>query len=196
MLTHAGEFAAVGIPKDDLIELAQAVTSAGTFVTIQNTRSVFVLIYKNIPLAVAITVGSNGFVVGMNRRRFRDLMKKDKRHIDQVGRWKSATGDIHCESPAFEGWVYRTATQPSSVYWEYIKRGTVGRTATSEPKGEWVYTPRPPDLTHPFEDGLQVPWVYWRRYDKSTKTHETFPAAREHENRQVGRDLISQAEAS
>ncbi|KAF2685949.1 hypothetical protein K458DRAFT_266741, partial [Lentithecium fluviatile CBS 122367] len=79
MLKHESEFSRDGIGGIELIEVAEAATKVGTRVSFQagttrkkagaaSGRPIFLLIYKEIPLAVAISIGSNGFVVGMNRQ--------------------------------------------------------------------------------------------------------------------------------
>lgn len=163
MLDHALEFERLGIQREELVEVAQATTSVGTYAGRQNTRPVMLLLYKDTPLAVAITVGSNGFVVGMNHQSFRKYMAKGPLHINKVGRWKKAPGDIDPTNPSFEGWVHRAKGKSHSQYWEYIKNGTVQETLDSEPLGEWVYQYPPPDFSFTLENGEQVAWSYWDR---------------------------------
>jgi hypothetical protein len=67
MLKHADEFRMLGITDEDLKEIAEAATTVGTLVGYQGSkkraaRPVFLLMYKDIPLAVAISIASNGFI--------------------------------------------------------------------------------------------------------------------------------------
>lgn len=133
ILDHAPEFERLGIHKEELVEVAEAVTSLGTFVGMQNQgkprgknredRPVLLLLYKDIPLAVAISVGSNGFVVGMNHQSFANYMAKGPTHINDVARWKSADGDIDPTNPSFHGWVLQWKSESHPECWKYIKVG-------------------------------------------------------------------------
>jgi len=163
MLDHTPESMRLGIQREELVEVAQAATNVGTYAGSQNTRPVLLLLYKDIPLAVAITVGSNGFVVGMNHQSFRKYLAKGLLHINGVGRWKSALGDIDPTNPSFQGWVHRAKGESHLEYWEYIKNRTVQETSDSEPLGEWVYTPPPPNFSFTVENGQQAQWSYWQR---------------------------------
>ena len=74
MLKHAEEFEQLGIQETELEEVARSATTMGDFAGSQGGNSrgrtgrpVLLLVYKDTPLAVAISIGSNGFIVGMNR---------------------------------------------------------------------------------------------------------------------------------
>lgn len=75
-----------------LVELAEASTSIGLHMGIQvqartsSTRPIFGLMFHGKPLAVAVQVGSNGFVVSMNKRSLDELVKENPRHgsVDEL----------------------------------------------------------------------------------------------------------------
>ena len=72
MLNHANEFREFDITNDQLPEVAEAATKIGILGFLQGKRGnetdrpVFGLNFYGNPLAVAISVGNNGFVIGMN----------------------------------------------------------------------------------------------------------------------------------
>lgn len=100
MLDHAHELEKIGITKDQLSEVAQAATTIGIPGGQQGKkgkrlgRPIFGLIFYGKPLAVAVTVGSNGFVVGMNRRSWEKVKEETKltdAHIEDLATWPTAS---------------------------------------------------------------------------------------------------------
>jgi hypothetical protein len=77
MLTHRKEFEQLGIPPYQLLELAEASTAVGMYAGMQRSdgRVVVGLAFHGMLVAVAISVGTNGFFVGMNRRSLADFAK-------------------------------------------------------------------------------------------------------------------------
>jgi hypothetical protein len=69
---------------EQLTELAEASTSIGLPMGIQGkkgrSRPIYGLFFYNEPLAVAVQVGSNGFVVSMNKKSLDDLVGKNSQH--------------------------------------------------------------------------------------------------------------------
>ena len=70
---HGSQFNEAGIPPHDYAELVQAATTVGLFTNFQGRRgdrgtgrAVYLLYFHGRGVAVAITIGTNGFVVGMN----------------------------------------------------------------------------------------------------------------------------------
>lgn len=79
MLKHKEDFEILGVPEDKLIEVAEAATSVGYPDGFQGPdpgRPILGLFFHGRPLAVAISVGSNGFVVGMNPSNFNNFINK------------------------------------------------------------------------------------------------------------------------
>ncbi|KAK2765548.1 hypothetical protein FQN54_008402 [Arachnomyces sp. PD_36] len=82
MLKHAEEFKELGITAGQLAELAEAATTVGYPGGYQGGskkrpgRPIFALSFYGTLLAVAISVGSNGFVVGMNRSSLDKFLKR------------------------------------------------------------------------------------------------------------------------
>jgi hypothetical protein len=82
MLKHRKESEELGVQPSQLPELAEAATTIGTYAGIQKDegRVILGLASYGMQMALAITVGSNGFVVGMNldnkrsRRDFAELV--------------------------------------------------------------------------------------------------------------------------
>lgn len=96
MLNHASEFEQIGITKDQLSEVAEAATTVGIHGGQQSKRGkklgrpIFGLFFYGKPLAVAISVGSNGFVVGMNRsswERFEKETQLTEAVIAELAKW-------------------------------------------------------------------------------------------------------------
>lgn len=93
MLNHASEFEQIGITKHQLSEVAEAVTTVGIRGGKQGKkpgRPIFGLYFYGKPLAVAISVGSNGFVVGMNRsswEKFKEETKLTEDEIAELATW-------------------------------------------------------------------------------------------------------------
>jgi len=50
----------------------------------QRSRPILLLYFYDKPIAVAISIGSNGFVVGMNPRNFDDFATKAKISLDHL----------------------------------------------------------------------------------------------------------------
>lgn len=79
---HAKEFAEY--TPERLTELAEASTSIGLPMGIQgkigHARPIFALFFYEQPLGVAVQVGSNGFVVSMNRKGLDQLVQKNPEH--------------------------------------------------------------------------------------------------------------------
>lgn len=99
MLKHADEFEQIGITKDQLSEIAEAATTVGIPGGQQGNkgkrlgRPIFGLFFYGKPLAVAVSVGSNGFVVGMNRsswERFKIETKLTDANIEELASWPTA----------------------------------------------------------------------------------------------------------
>lgn len=90
MLQHAHEFEQIGITKDQLAEIAEAATTIGIPGGVQGQkkkrigRPIFGLFFYGKPLAVAVSVGSNGFVVGMNRASWVEFQKKTGLTDDRI----------------------------------------------------------------------------------------------------------------
>ena len=73
MLKHKEEFKKVGVDESKLMEVAEAATSVGKQSGLQGKspgRPILGLFFYKKPLAVAISVWSNGFLVGMNVSSF------------------------------------------------------------------------------------------------------------------------------
>lgn len=102
MLKHADEFEQIGITKDQLSEIAEAATTIGIPGGQQGNkakrlgRPIFGLFFYGKALAVAVSVGSNGFVVGMNRsswERFKTETKLTDANIEVLASWPTASLD-------------------------------------------------------------------------------------------------------
>lgn len=82
MLKHAKEFEELGIPTTQLAEVAEATTTVGIPGDAQSKwgagRPILGIFFHEKPLAVAVSVGSNGFVVGMNRSSWEKFKKESK----------------------------------------------------------------------------------------------------------------------
>ena len=80
MIKHAEEFEDAGIDKEQLKELAEAATKVGKDHGPQNKkrpgRVILSLWFRGQPIAVAISVGTNGYVVGMNRQSLKECRKR------------------------------------------------------------------------------------------------------------------------
>lgn len=79
---HSKEFAKY--EPQQLVELAEASTSVGLYVATHGqgtrTRPIFGLFFYGEPVAVAIQVGSNGFVVSMNPVTLEKVIRRNPRH--------------------------------------------------------------------------------------------------------------------
>ncbi|KAJ6024734.1 hypothetical protein N7540_005531 [Penicillium herquei] len=79
---HSQEFAQY--EPQQLVELAEASTSVGLRIGTQGrrarTRPIFGLFFYGEPVAIAVQVGSNGFVVSMNRSSLEKVVKSNPRH--------------------------------------------------------------------------------------------------------------------
>lgn len=66
------------------MELAEASTSIGLPMGIQGqrgrSRPIYGLFFYGKPLAVAVQVGSNGFVVSMNKHSLEELTRRNPQH--------------------------------------------------------------------------------------------------------------------
>ena len=82
MLKHKEQFASQGVSETQLAELAEAATTVGKYIGQQSKqagakpRAIFVLYFYDKPLAVAISIGTNGFLFGMNPRAVSKDMAK------------------------------------------------------------------------------------------------------------------------
>lgn len=92
MLDHAAEFEELGVTKEQMTEVAEAATTVGHPGGIEGKkkpgRPIFGLYFYGQPLAVAISIGSNGFVVAMNRISYDKFLKnvKDKNVTEELMR--------------------------------------------------------------------------------------------------------------
>jgi hypothetical protein len=75
MLKHRKEFEELGVQPPKLPELAEAATTIGTYAGFPRDEGQVILrlVSYEMQMALAITVGNNGFVVGMNKRSRRDF---------------------------------------------------------------------------------------------------------------------------
>ena len=101
ILAHKEDFDNVGIPENRLLELAEATTTvgkaSGKFQGKQRAklppRPILLLYFYEHPVAVAISVGNNGFVVGMNPANFDRTIEGtdiDQNWLMEVSRWPRA----------------------------------------------------------------------------------------------------------
>jgi hypothetical protein len=65
---HGSEFAAKGIPEDQIPEFVTRAVTEGTQVGTQRTRPIYELTFNGKVYRVAVSVGNNGFIVGANIR--------------------------------------------------------------------------------------------------------------------------------
>jgi len=63
---YGSDFEAVGIEESDIGELVFAAVTRGRRVGIQGTRAIFEVEFRGVTRRVAVTIGSNGFIVGAN----------------------------------------------------------------------------------------------------------------------------------
>ena len=97
MLDHANEFQKIVITTDQLPEVAEAATKIGIFGFLQSKRGsetdrpVFALNFYGKPLAVAVSVGDNGFVIGMNASSLDTFKVKTKYTDEDLSPWPAAT---------------------------------------------------------------------------------------------------------
>ncbi|KAI9924193.1 hypothetical protein ASPWEDRAFT_42625 [Aspergillus wentii DTO 134E9] len=93
---HLGEFEEYD--SDKLLELAEASTSVGLPMGIQGkigrSRPIFALFFYGKPLGIAVQVGSNGFVVSMNKKSLDELARKNPQHGD-VNQLKALLQESH-----------------------------------------------------------------------------------------------------
>lgn len=69
VMEHAGQFADVGIPREKVSQLVFSAAATGKIVGYQGkgaTRPIYELIFEGRSYKVAVTVASNGFIVGAN----------------------------------------------------------------------------------------------------------------------------------
>lgn len=97
MLILANEFQKSGITNNQLPEIAEAATSIGILGFLKGKtetkigRPVFALKFYGKCLAVAISVGDNGFVIGMNRTSLKKFKVKTKYTNEDFPLWPAAT---------------------------------------------------------------------------------------------------------
>lgn len=97
MLDHANEFQKFNITNDQLPEVAEAATKIGILGFLQGKRGnetdrpVFALNFYDKPLAVAVSVGNNGFVIGMNGSSLDKFKVKTKYTDEDLPPWPAAT---------------------------------------------------------------------------------------------------------
>jgi hypothetical protein len=89
MLNHRAEFEKLGVPASKLMEVAEAATTRGYYGGIQPCckapgRPIFGLFFHGKPLAVAISIGTNGFIVGMNSSNLSKLLETAKLSRDDL----------------------------------------------------------------------------------------------------------------
>ena len=63
---HGGQFAQMGIPEEQVPDFVITAATEGKVVGVQGTRPIFEVEFEGQTRRVAVTVGSNGFVVGAN----------------------------------------------------------------------------------------------------------------------------------
>jgi uncharacterized protein RhaS with RHS repeats len=71
IMSHANDFAAKGISKDEIVDFIMNALSKGEIVGYQGEgtgRPIYEVMYNGVLQRVAITVGSNGYIVGANPR--------------------------------------------------------------------------------------------------------------------------------
>lgn len=97
MLDHANEFQKFNITNDQLPKVAEAATKIGILGFLQGKRGnetdrpVFALNFYDKPLAVAVSVGNNGFVIGMNGSSLDKFKVKTKYTDEDLPPWPAAT---------------------------------------------------------------------------------------------------------
>ena len=93
MLTHSKEFWQRGIPNEQLPELAEAATTIGLFGFLQGKkktrvgRPVFGLNFYGKCFSVGVSVGTNGFVIGMNMTSCKDFKAETKCTDEDLPIW-------------------------------------------------------------------------------------------------------------
>ncbi|KAL2359231.1 hypothetical protein RJZ56_007922 [Blastomyces dermatitidis] len=101
MLAHANEFRQLGISEEQLGEVAEAATTVGYPGGQQGGskkgpgRPIFALAFYGKLVAVAISVGSNGFVVGMNRSSLEQFLERtgvNRAELEDLASWPNVTG--------------------------------------------------------------------------------------------------------
>ena len=144
LLKHQAEFPQNDNGEVELIEIAEATSKVGTWVGNLGgearkkkqksgsppARPIYLLIYKTQPLAVAISIGSNGFVVGMNRQSWDENIGKLPTGTS-VGWWP--------EPPP-------TPDRTKEKYWTYdgtgyaeVENGVVGARVVAYPIKAWIF---------------------------------------------------------
>jgi hypothetical protein len=63
---HSDDFARAGVPKDRIADLVFQAATKGRQVGMQGTRPIYEVMFNGMLRRVAVTVGSNGFIVGAN----------------------------------------------------------------------------------------------------------------------------------
>ena len=66
IMRHAGDFESAGIDRDDIADVVLKAATKGKQVGMQGTRPIYEINYNGKKIYVAVTVGSNGFIVGAN----------------------------------------------------------------------------------------------------------------------------------
>jgi hypothetical protein len=65
---HGDQFLSKGISLDEIPEVLVRAATEGTIVGYQGNRPIYQYIYNGMDLKVAVSVGSNGYIVGANAR--------------------------------------------------------------------------------------------------------------------------------
>ena len=68
IMKHAEEFATKGIPKNKISDFIMYAIKNGKVIGVQGTRPIYEVTYNGTIYRVAISIGSNGFIVGANPR--------------------------------------------------------------------------------------------------------------------------------
>ena len=85
MLKHKESFEKIGVPESKLIEVAEAATSVGKAGGPQGPgRPILGLFFYNDPIAVAISIKTNGFVVGMNLSSLDKFLEKTSTSVGEL----------------------------------------------------------------------------------------------------------------
>jgi hypothetical protein len=63
---HAGDFANLGVPESKIGSLVFTAATEGTVVGTQRTRPIYEVVFEGKTYKVAVSVGTNGFIVGAN----------------------------------------------------------------------------------------------------------------------------------
>lgn len=154
VVQHKHEFESIGIKETELIEFIIAATTIKSFIDFQGSknlrkrstarRSVFVLIFKNIPLAVAMSIGENDYCVGMNRGDFENCLRKEP-SFDKMRRYLSRDERIISNNVNFHGWIQCQIlnvndSNHSRMINEYRKNKEIAKISEVKPFDEWIYS--------------------------------------------------------